>query len=284
MALSSQELRELCTPKEWALIVASQPGAIEKLSATDLKNHASNARKLVSKWQDLSRSQDRVESRKSGSPNPESRSHDKHEAFRNALTAFQAQLAAAPVGSPASRSQGKPPANARSIEARSQRRDTRKTLGSTKQSLNRAAKAAAPKAAAPKTAAPKANQVAVAAPAKTPATKTATKKASTKKPAAKKPTAKNASAKLVAQRKKRAVALASAKPAATQAKPAKPAIAPKAIAPKAIAAKGSPAAKASLDGKVKATRTAIAGRTNKIAGHVSGKGKRVQGKRDARGR
>lgn len=279
MALSSQELRELCTPKEWALIVASQPGAIEKLSATDLKNHASNARKLVSKWQDLSRSQDRVESRKSGSPNPESRSHDKHEAFRNALTAFQAQLAAAPVGSPASRSQGKPPANARSIEARSQRRDTRKTLGSTKQSLNRAAKAAAPKAVAPK-----ANPVAVAAPAKTPTTKAATKKASTKKPAAKKPTAKNASAKLVAQRKKRAVALASAKPAATQAKPAKPAKAPKAIAPKAIAAKGSPAAKASLDGKVKATRTAIAGRTNKIAGHVSGKGKRVQGKRDARGR
>jgi len=279
MALSSQELRELCTPKEWALIVASQPGAIEKLSATDLKNHASNARKLVSKWQDLSRSQDRVESRKSGSPNPESRSHDKHEAFRNALTAFQTQLAAAPVGSLASRSQGKPPANARSIEARSQRRDTRKTLGSTKQSLNRAAKAAAPKA----------NPVAVAAPAKTPTTKTATKKASTKKPAAKKPTAKNASAKLVALRKKRAVALASAKPAATQAKPAKPAKAPKAIAPKAIAAKaiaakGSPAAKASLDGKVKATRTAIAGRTNKIAGHVSGKGKRVQGKRDARGR
>jgi hypothetical protein len=289
MALSSQELRELCTPKEWALILASQPGAIEKLSATALKNHASNARKLVSKWQDLSRSQARVESRKSGSPNPESRSHDKHEAFRNALTAFQAQLAAAPVGSPASRSQGKPPAKARSIEARSQRRDTRKTLGSAKHSLNRAAKAAAPKAAAPK-----ADPVAVAAPAKTPTTKTATtktatKKASTKKPAAKKPTAKNASAKLAAQRKNRAVALASAKPAAPQAKPARPAkapkaIAPKAIAPKAIAAKGSPAAKASLDGKVKATRTAIAGRTNKIAGHVSGKGKRVQGKRDARGR
>jgi histone H1/5 len=279
MALSSQELRELCTPKEWALILASQPGAIEKLSATALKNHASNARKLVSKWQDLSRSQARVESRKSGSPNPESRSHDKHEAFRNALTAFQAQLAAAPVGSPASRSQGKPPAKARSIEARSQRRDTRKTLGSAKHSLNRAAKAAAPKPVASKP-----DPVAVAAPAKTPTTKTATKKASAKKPAAKKPTAKNASAKLAAQRKNRAVALASAKPAAPQAKPARPAKAPKAIAPKAIAAKGSPAAKASLDGKVKATRTAIAGRTNKIAGHVSGKGKRVQGKRDARGR
>jgi hypothetical protein len=269
MALSSQELRELCTPKEWALILASQPGAIEKLSATDLKNHASNARKLVSKWQDLSRSQDRVESRKSGSPNPESRSHEKHAAFRNALTAFQARLESVPAGSPASQSQRKPPAKVRSTEARSQRRATRKTLGNAKQSLNRAAKAAAPKAAAPKA---------------DPVAKTATKKASTKKPAAKKPAAKNASAKVAAQRKKRAAALSSATPATTRVKPTRPAKAPKAIAPKAIAAKGSPAAKASLDAKVKATRTAIAVRTNKIAGHVSGKGKRVQGKRDARGR
>lgn len=269
MALSSQELRELCTPKEWALILASQPGAIEKLSATALKNHASNARKLVSKWQDLSRSQDRVESRKSGSPNPESRSHEKHEAFRTALTAFQARLASVPAGAPASKTQRKPPAKVRSIEARSQRRATRKTLGSAKQSLNRAAKAAAPKA----------DPVAVAAAAKAPVAKTATKKASTKKTAAKKPAAKNASAKVAAQRKKRAAALASATPAASQIKPSRPA-----KAPKTIAAKGSPAAKASLDGKVKATRTAIAVRTNKIAGHVSGKGKRVQGKRDARGR
>ena len=99
MALSSQELRQLCTAKEWAIILASQPGTIEKLSSVDLKKHIANTQKFVSKWQDLARSQNRVESRKSGSPNHESRSHEKHEALKNALAAFQSRLgsAAAPA-------------------------------------------------------------------------------------------------------------------------------------------------------------------------------------------
>jgi hypothetical protein len=255
MALSSQEIRELCTPKEWAIILASQPGTIEKLSAADLKKHAANAQKLVTKWQDLSRSQARVESRKSGSPNLESRSHEKHEAFRNASAAFQKQLASAPA---ATGSTGKPTAAARSVQARSQRRETRKILSSTKQSINRKAQSAVPRT----------KSVVASDPAKAdpPA----------KKPAAKKPAAKSATAKLAAQRKKRAAALAAAPKSAPQPKPAK--------APKSIAAKGTPAAKTGLAGKVKATRTAIAVRTNKIAGHVSGKGKRAQGKRDSRSR
>ena len=267
MALSSQEIRELCTSKEWAIILASQPGAIEKLSAADLKKHASNAQKLVSKWQDLSRSQDRTESRKSGSPNIDSRSHDKHQAFKNALAALQAKLAAAPATSTATPSKAKPTSKARSVEARSQRRSTRKSLDETKLSLNRSAKPA-PVRSAP---------VAVAAPSPvaTAAKKTATKKTATKKASSKKPAA-NAKTKLAAQRKKRAAAIASAAPASPPVKVAKP--------PKAIAAKGSPTTQTSLAGKVKATRTAIAVRTNKIAGHVSGKGKRAQGKRDARGR
>jgi hypothetical protein len=261
MALSSQELRELCTTKEWAIILASQPGTVEKLSQADLKKHAANAQKLVSKWQDLSRSQDRTESRRSGSPNLDSRSHEKHQAFKDAVAAFQASLASA-ASTPVAAAKGKPTSKTRSIEARTQRRSTRKSLSNVKQSLNRSAKPA-----------PTANPTPATATAK----EVATKKPATKKAAPKKPAAKTAATKLAAQRKKRAAALASAAssspaPAATK----KP--------PKAIKAKASPAAQTSLSGKVKSTRTAIAVRTNKIAGHVSGKGKRAQGKRDARGR
>lgn len=254
MALSSQELRELCTTKEWAIILASQPGTVEKLSQADLKKHASNAQKLVSKWQDLSRSQSRTESRKSGSPNLDSRSHEKHQAFKDALGTFQGALKSAPTA-PASAAAGKPTSKTRGIEARSQRRSTRKALSNVKQSLNRSAKPATARTAP-----------------------VATKKTATKKTATKKPAAKTAAAtKLAAQRKKRAAALAQAASSNSVAPATKK-------PPKAIKAKGSPAAQTSLAGKVKSTRTAIAVRTNKIAGHVSGKGKRAQGKRDARGR
>jgi hypothetical protein len=275
MALSSQELRELCTTKEWAIILASQPGTVEKLSQADLKKHASNAQKLVSKWQDLSRSQDRTESRKSGSPNLDSRSHEKHQAFKEALGTFQGALKSAPTA-PAAAAAGKPTSKTRGIEARSQRRSTRKALSNVKQSLNRSAKPATARTAPVATPNPTADP----APTKVTATakKVATKKTATKKTATKKPAAKTAAAtKLAAQRKKRAAALAQAASSNSVAPATKK-------PPKAIKAKGSPAAQTSLAGKVKSTRTAIAVRTNKIAGHVSGKGKRAQGKRDARGR
>lgn len=265
MALSSPGIRELCTAKEWALIQASQPGNIEKLSSTELKKHAANAQKLVSKWQDLARSQDRTESRKSGSPNLGSRSHEKHDAFKTALVAFQARLTTAPsTGSPA---KGKPNSKARSIEARSTRRATRKTLEGSKIAINRAAKPAPVAKPAAVTKNPTSNPGTGAKPA----TKKTAKKAPAKKTAAVK-----ASTKLAAQRKKRAATIAANAAATPQPKAAK--------APKAIKAKGTPAKQAALSGKVNATRNAIAVRTNKIAGHVSGKGKRVQGKRDARGR
>ncbi|MFO0011184.1 MAG: hypothetical protein ACK553_00415 [Planctomycetota bacterium] len=256
MAMSPQEIRELCTAREWALVQASQPGSIEKLSSTELKKHAVNAQKLVTKWQDLSRSQNRTESRKSGSPNVDSRSHEKHDLFKTALSAFQAQLATGAAAPASSGTKGKPNSRVRSSEARSARRTTRKTLNREKKSLNRAAAPAAKPVAAP-----------VA-----PAAKPTTKKATKKKPAPKTAAAK-ASTKLAAQRRKRAAAIAAAAPAVPQPK-----------APKAIKVKATPAKQVGLAGKVKATRTAIAVRTNKIAGHVSGKGKRAQGKRDSRGR
>lgn len=260
MTLSNQNVRELCTAKEWALIQASQPGAIEKLSSQQLKTHAANAQKLVAKWQDLSRSQDRSESRKSGSPNPQSRSHEKHDAFKSALAAFQARMTLSSATASNSGAKSKPTAKARSVAARSSRRATRKSLGHAAETLNKPSRVASKPAPATKSAA-----------ASDPV---AAKKVAAKKPA-KKAAPKSAASKLAVQRKKRSAALAAA-PATQPPKAVKP--------PKAIKVQATPAKQASLAGKVKSTRAAIAIRTNKIAGHVSGKGKRAQGKRDARGR
>ena len=52
-------------------------------------------RKLTDKWQDLSRTQAPTESRKSGSPNLESRTHAKHDLFRAAMESFEAKLSSA---------------------------------------------------------------------------------------------------------------------------------------------------------------------------------------------
>jgi hypothetical protein len=46
----------------------------------------------------------------------------------------------------------------------------------------------------------------------------------------------------------------------------------------------TPAAKAQLEGRAKANRVKLSNRTSNIAGHVSGKGKRAQAKRDSKGR
>jgi hypothetical protein len=265
MALSTQEIRELCTAKEWALVQASQPGAIEKLSSTELKKHADNAQKLADKWRDLSRSQARTESRKSGSPKTDSKTHAKQEVFQSALSRFQKQLNS-PVAKPVMPASKKKPApKARNIEARATRQSTRKSLNRTKQSINKTA-----------------STVAVVPPAPIPAV-TASVPVATKK-VAKKTTKKKSGAKKAA--KKTPAALAKSRKAATRKKGTVAGLTatPQAQPPKRIAPAASPAKQTSLAGKVKSTRTAIAVRTNKIAGHVSGQTKRTQARRDAKRR
>ncbi|MCU0708137.1 MAG: hypothetical protein MUF23_07595 [Pirellula sp.] len=267
MALSTQEIRELCTAKEWALVQASQPGSIEKLSSTELKKHADNAQKLADKWRDLSRSQARTESRKSGSPSTDTRTHAKYEVFQSALAAFQKQLNS-PAAKPAMpESKRKPKPKARNIEARATRQSTRKSLNRTKQSINKTA--AASVAAAPAAPTP-ALAAAPAVATKKVAKKTTKKKTGAKKKTAKKTPAAVAKSRKAATRKKGTVSGLTATP---QAQP-----------PKSIVPAASPIKQTSLAGKVKSTRKAIAVRSNKIAGHVSGQTKRTQAKRDAKRR
>ena len=256
MSLSQDEIRSLCTKPELALVVASQSPALEKLSLAELKKHAANTRKLTDKWQGLSRSQSRTESRKSGSPDLDSRSHAKQNLLKETLATFEARLKVMESVPSVAPTTAKPTATVRAKAARVVRQTTKKDLHRTKQSINAVAAPAPKVAPAPKAAA--------ATAAKT------TKKAKPKSAPVKKTTA-TKSAATKAALVKTAAARDASKPA-----PAKVA---------SIKVKSSTAAqRTQLAGKAKANRVAISNRTSNIAGHVSGKGKRVQAKRDSKGR
>jgi hypothetical protein len=274
MPLSLDEIRALCTKEELALVLASHSPSIEKLSSTEVKKHAVNSRKMADKWQKLSRGQARTESRKTGAPDLDSRSHAKLELFKETLDVFEARLVAMQsVPTVTSSSERKPAAAVRTQAARAARQSTRKQLHGTKKKINAAATPAAPKAATVKTTAVKSTPV-KSAPVKkgtkkaTKPTKTATKKGATKSAAAKQALVKTAATR------------AAKKPAAsTSVQPkAKP------VTVKKITPAISPAQKTALSGKLKADRKAISNRTSNIAGHVSAKGKRAQARRDSKTR
>ena len=262
MSLSQDEIRSLCTKPELALVVASQSPALEKLSLAELKKHAANTRKLTDKWQGLSRSQSRTESRTSGSPDLDSRSHAKQNLLKETLATFEARLKVMESVPSVAPTTAKPTATVRAKAARVVRQTTKKDLHRTKKSINAVAAPAPKVAPAPKAAAKTTKK---AKPKSAPVKKTtATKSAATKAALVKTAAAR-------AAKKGPAAAAAASKPA-----PAKVA---------SIKVKSSTAAqRTQLAGKAKANRVAISNRTSNIAGHVSGKGKRVQAKRDSKGR
>ena len=262
MSLSLDEIRSMCTKAEYDLISASHSPSIEKLSVVELKKNAANARKLSDKWQKLSRGQSRSESRKTGEPNLDSRSYAKQQAIHDALAAYEAQLAKASATTTVVAAPKKLTPRERTASARVSRQAARTDLQGVKKTLNKAAKAASPKAPAAKATAVK------SVTAKPAASKSAVKTAATKKTLVK----------TAAKRTAKRAAVASAAPALEPVKKVA-----KTTAKTGIVAP-TPAAKAQLVGKAKANRVKLSNRTSNIAGHVSGKGKRVQAKRDAKGR
>jgi len=264
MSLSLDEIRLLCTKAEYALISASRSPAIEKLSVVELKKNAANARKLSDKWQKLSRGQSRSESRKTGEPNLDSKSYAKQQALHDALTAYEAQLVTASSTTTVTAAAKKLTPKQRTASARVSRQAARTELQGVKKTLNKAAKTTSRKAATAKPA---------AAPAAKPAAaKPATKSATTKSAAAKKTLVKTA-----AKRTAKRAAVASTVPTSQVKKVVKETAKTGIVVP-------TPAAKAQLAGRAKANRVKLSNRTSNIAGHVSGKGKRAQAKRDSKGR
>lgn len=292
MSLSLDEVRLLCTKAEYALVAESRTPAIEQLTAMKLKTNTANARKLVDKWQKLSRGQSRDESRKTGEPDLASKTYTKHQVMHEALEAYQARLAVAATTATVEASAKKLTPRERTASARVARQSARTELQGVKKTVNKVAKArsiqaakkAAPVKATPVKAAPvKATPVkaapAKAAPVKATPVKAAAVKASTKKaPAAKSEAVKKTLVKTAAKRTaKRAEVAASAPALAAPKKVVKTTAKPGIVAP-------TPAAKAQLAASAKSSRVKLSNRSSNIAGHVSAKGKRAQAKRDSKGR
>ena len=296
MSLSLDEVRLLCTKAEYSLVAESRTPAIEQLTAMKLKTNTANARKLVDKWQKLSRGQSRDESRKTGEPDLASKTYTKHQVMHEALEAYQARLAVVATTASVEASAKKLTPRERTASARVSRQSARTELQGVKKTVNKVAKArsiqaakkAAPVKAAPVKSAPvKATPVkaapvkaavkaatAKAAPVKATAVKASTKKA----PASKSEAAKKTLVKTAAKRTAKRAEVASSAPAI-----AVPKKVVKTTAKPGIVA-ATPAAKAQLAASAKSNRVKLSNRSSNIAGHVSAKGKRAQAKRDSKGR
>ena len=287
MSLSLDEVRLLCTKAEYALVAESRTPAIEQLTAMKLKTNTANARKLVDKWQKLSRGQSRDESRKTGEPDLASKTYTKHQVMHEALEAYQARLAVAATTATVEASAKKLTPRERTASARVSRQSARTELQGVKKTVNKVAKArsiqaakkAAPVKATPVKAAPVKAAPVKAAPVKATPVKAAAVKASTKKaPAAKSEAVNKTLVKTAAKRTaKRAEVAASAPALAAPKKVVKTTAKPGIVAP-------TPAAKAQLAASAKSNRVKLSNRSSNIAGHVSAKGKRAQAKRDSKGR
>ena len=272
MSLSLDEVRLLCTKAEYSLVAESRTPAIEQLTAMKLKTNTANARKLVDKWQKLSRGQSRDESRKTGEPDLASKTYAKHQVMHEALEAYQARLAVAATTATVEASAKKLTPRERTASARVSRQSARTELQGVKKTVNKVAKAT-PVKAAPVKAAVK------AAPVKATAVKATAVKASTKKaPASKSEAAKKTLVKTAAKRTAKRAEVASSAPAI-----AVPKKVVKTTAKPGIVA-ATPAAKAQLAASAKSNRVKLSNRSSNIAGHVSAKGKRAQAKRDSKGR
>jgi hypothetical protein len=306
MSLSLDEVRLLCTKAEYALVAESRTPAIEQLTAMKLKTNTANARKLVDKWQKLSRGQSRDESRKTGEPDLASKTYTKHQVMHEALEAYQARLAVAATTATVEASAKKLTPRERTASARVARQSARTELQGVKKTVNKVAKArsiqaakkatpvkaapakpavkAAPakatpvKAAAVKATAVKATAVKATAVKATAVKATAVKATTKKAPAAKSEAVKKTLVKTAAKRTaKRAEVAASAPALAGPKKVVKTTAKPGIVAP-------TPAAKAQLAASAKSNRVKLSNRSSNIAGHVSAKGKRAQTKRDSKGR
>lgn len=263
------EARKICTPAELGLLLACRPKQLERLSQEQLKTNVDSARRLRDKWRDLATEQRRQTQRKQQARVTEAnaRSREKAALFAHALAKFDAQLKkvaadggpgkSAPVVKKTVKSQ-------RTTAHREERAAVRDSLKAARREINAASADAKPPAK--KKTAKKAVKKAAKKPPVAAAAKSALKKA---------PAKKASSPKKAAPVKKKGVKKAA--PAAT--KPAKKA----AKAPqKAGLVAADPRQQRSAGAAAKKSRLKAGGLLARIRGHVSARGRRAQGKRDAR--
>jgi len=253
MRVPLSEVKEICTKSELALVTASRPPKLEKLSAAEAKKSAGLARKLFDKWQDLNRDQARDRSRKVGLGERDTRTQLKVRIFQEALQDFEARSS---QGDASGKADSKPsqstPKKVRAIKHRETRASVRAELAEKHAALN----------------------------AKAPASK---KGAGSAKPAAKAPATAAAVKPKPAKAAESKMPVAGARPAAATAAKKKPKRTPPPAAAEAQSKlSASPADKLKATTAAKQTRIARSGITSRVRGHVSARGRRAQGRRDSR--
>jgi|GEM_PF-527806 len=315
MSVAIDKIRSLCTPAEVTIVQASRQPGIEKLTLADAGKYAAQARKLLEKWQDQGRSQGRARAKAVGVGAVADRTAEKISIFNELLAAFEKRVAelAATAGPSSAAVTAKTPASP--AGSKIVRKQATKKVRQAEQKAIRAADIPAIAAASPEVAPPKIEiPVAAATPLSPPTAATPpSPPATAASPAAAKPAkagAKGTATKGVgAKPVKKAAKKAAKKPAKKAVKkavkkaprPAKTAaISGAAAASPAKTTAGvvskkkkSPVVASSITAKSlqrapevalsKKARVQASGKTTKIRGHVSGKGKRAQGKRDSKG-
>jgi hypothetical protein len=246
MSVSVQQARKLCTQAELELVLESSPKQIKDLDAKQLKARVTRARTLRDKWRDKSEKLVRID--KQGDQSKldleNARTDTKHQLFAETLERFTKRLEVVDKTAAAAPATKKGP----SVKAvhRAERADVRTVLSSAKDQLN-AAKAPPKSSAAKETSAP------AASPAK--ATKKKSPAVTSQKPAGNVKSVKVKSA------------LPGASPVATKKKPTA------SVSVKPTDAKALAAAK-----NAKLTKSGVIG----MRAHTAAKGKRNQGRRDAK--
>jgi transcriptional regulator with PAS, ATPase and Fis domain len=251
MAVAASKVKALCTDSEVALVRASRTPELEKLSAAELKRNVARSRKLFDKWQGQGRTQARTQVRQEGSPDLQSNTKLKAQIFREALDGFEAQAAKLSVtGKPASKNK-----QSRAAEHRTRRAAVRSGMTAALDVVNTQRQAKKPKQAAK----------AVVKPAAKVTVKAVAKPA----PAAAKP----------AQVKKPVQVKKAAKPLAKPKKPTTPHFTTSQLAPLTPLI---PAKQLKATTAAKQARIAKSGKTTRLIGHTTARGKRSQARRDSK--
>lgn len=247
MPVPAAKVKALCSSTEAELVRNSRPPQIKSLSLAEVKAAKARARKLADKWQGQGHKQARAKKGVKGVSGADANTQLKAEIFREALVSYEARQAEleAKGAKPASKKKT-PTKKARAASHRGARAAIRDELALVGEVLNRGAKMV-------------------------------------------KNTVLNAAVSLShrgADAKSKTGAPASAAESATTeqvkkaAQPAKKVT--KAVPPaKAGLAKPSKVKQVKVSAKAKQTRLAKSGKTNRMMGHVSARGKRSQARRDS---
>jgi hypothetical protein len=249
--------RDLFSAAEWRLVEASRGKSLEKLTPPQLKDNITRVRRLRDKWRDLATGQRRRTQAQQGArvTDRNQRSAEKAELLNNVLAGLESRLARLGAAADAGKSPAKParPSKKQRAEGhRLGRADVRKELEAKRSSME--ARGAAPRQ-------PAATKAFAAS--KTDDDGRVSK--ATPSPGAKKKTAKKSAKKKKVAKRKTAGATQTGSKSTSRSIPAD-------------VKKQQGAKTAAKKARIKAS-----GLTSRVKGHVSARGKRFQGRRDAKG-